>query len=655
MTEVLWRTALVEEAAARAYAAETGVPLRVAKWLLLREVNAADVERFLAPEANKFLQPATFTDISLAVMRILDAIRKQQSIAVVGDYDVDGVTATTILASTFDAMNATYTCIIPHRIENGYGLSTELVDTAHARGCTLIITVDNGIQANQAIDYAAALGIDVVLTDHHEPGDTLPAAHAVVHWIRSSDPAATQVLSGAGVAWKLAEALLASDVVPPTAELAAWHRGLATLGALADIMPMRGETRTLVANGIRDLQRCQMPGWRALCARAGVQPETLQVEAVLWKLTPRLNAAGRMDSADVACALLQASEPGQAEVLATQLEQLNEMRKADTVHVTDEALQQSRALYGEQPTAIVVAGDWNLGVVGIVAARLCETFRCPAIVLSTGEANQLYRGSGRAPDGFPLHDAVAACAHCLHHFGGHASAIGCGLDAESLEAFRTAFTAAVEERKIAEVSDNPLAEDVLPLHEATLETITWMHKLAPFGPANPRPNFCIGPVDIVSVTPLKEGKHVRIRVKEGAHSEDIIWFSVQPDVFTWAPGMRMMGVVDLEENVWQGNRRPQLRMVCARLLPDALFRATFADVYRLLRARRKVTPSDCVKIAGGSSTADIDVILNTFVELGFAHFADSAYHVTEQVVPRDLRESRTYQTHLHRQFHRLDA
>lgn len=655
MMNVPWRTAGIDNHEAERYAAVAGVSIRLAKWLMLRGVSSIDAEKFLAPREQPLQGASVFRDMSRAVSRIRKAISSQETIAIIGDYDVDGVTATAVLSSTFDALLATYTWMIPHRFHDGYGLSRGLVARAKDVGTGLIVTVDNGIQAHDAIQYARTLGIDVVLTDHHAPGDTLPDADAILHWMCSDDPEAVQVLSGAGVVWKLAQALLNGlEHSAELAELLQWHHGLAALGALADVMPMRGETRTLVALGIDALRKCKRPGWVALCAAANVNPQTLNEETILWRITPRLNAAGRMDSARFAVELLMAARQGVAQERVADIEAFNMERKLQTDHATEEAKQQAVAKYGERPTAVVVQGNWHLGVVGIVAARLSETFGCPAIVLAS--VGDDYRGSGRAQDGFPLHDAIVACADILDHFGGHASAIGCGLQRRNLDMFCAKFLSTVSDyTSEPETGLQPIAEDLLPLRDVSLETINCMQRLAPFGPENPRPTFCVGPVELVSVMPLSGGKHARLRIQEGSDCVEVIWFSVAQDVLDWTPGLRMMCVAFLEESVWQGKRRAQLRMERAVPLPDVVWRTTFAQVYRLLRARRRVTARDCLVAPLLDVTHQVNVVLDTFVDLEFAHFADSAYHVNEQAVPRDLRESRTYQTHLHSLFCRYNT
>ena len=445
MTTPLWRTARVDDALARSIATTHQLPHRVAKWLCIRNIPKERIATWLRPESSEWLSPAVFWDMDAAVDRLLTAAAAGERVCIVGDYDVDGVTASAILATTLEALGITWSCLIPHRVEDGYGLSKRLVDQAYALGSTMLVTVDNGIRAHEAIDYAVSLGMDVVLTDHHEPGDTLPeSALVTLHWARA-DGSEVRTLSGAGVARKLAEALLRRGVQGTGAiPLLNWHTGLAALGALADMMPMSVENRKLVKEGLSFLRQCEHPGWRALCHVARVDAQTLSETAVLWSITPRLNAAGRMGTAMVALDLLMSKTDEEAAPLAERIEAWNRERKDDTERVYQEALEQHQALdpSGTSPV-IVVSGAWNLGVAGIAAARLVNATGRPALVFAD-DGTGLLRGSGRASDGFPLHEVVTQCKDYLVHFGGHEAAIGCAVDKANLEKFRAALCAAAK-------------------------------------------------------------------------------------------------------------------------------------------------------------------------------------------------------------------
>ncbi len=651
MTTPLWRTARVDDALARSIATTHQLPHRVAKWLCIRNIPKERIATWLRPESSEWLSPAVFWDMDAAVDRLLTAAAAGERVCIVGDYDVDGVTASAILATTLEALGITWSCLIPHRVEDGYGLSKRLVDQAYALGSTMLVTVDNGIRAHEAIDYAVSLGMDVVLTDHHEPGDTLPeSALVTLHWARA-DGSEVRTLSGAGVARKLAEALLRHGVQGTGAiPLLNWHTGLAALGALADMMPMSVENRKLVKEGLSFLRQCEHPGWRALCHVARVDAQTLSETAVLWSITPRLNAAGRMGTAMVALDLLMSKTDEEAAPLAERIEAWNRERKDDTERVYQEALEQHQALdpSGTSPV-IVVSGAWNLGVAGIAAARLVNATGRPALVFAD-DGTGLLRGSGRASDGFPLHEVVAQCKDYLVHFGGHEAAIGCAVDKANLEKFRAALCAAAKSyhKDSADPPDAPVADDYLPLGEVTLETLEWVERFAPHGPDNPPLTFYVGPVTVVQVTPMGSGKHVRIRVREGKQECDLVWFRAPEDVVRWQREWTVSAVVSLERNTWKGKTSAQLRVIDAFLLRKPLLRQELGYLYRLLHARRKLTLQEAVSSVPERSAEDAKIALETFVELGFAERTESAYHVVEHVVPRDLRDSKHYQSHLRR-------
>ncbi|WDL96191.1 single-stranded-DNA-specific exonuclease C-terminal domain-containing protein [Alicyclobacillus sp. ALC3] len=660
---MLWRTAAVDKGVAERLAAEMLIPVRVARWLCARAGDENEAREWLsAPDNAAGLPWQWFHGMEAAVRLLLEYIAAGQRVCVVGDYDVDGVTASAILGTCLDAVDADWFCVIPHRVEDGYGLSTRLVERAREAGAKVIVTVDNGIRANEAVTYATELGLSVIVTDHHEPGQDLPtAAQAIVHWVASDEPTAVARLSGAGVARKLADAMFdalrslrATEAAERLAGLCPWLDGLATLGALADVMPMRGENRRLVRAGIEALRRTTMPGWIALCQSAGIDAANVTEQSLLWNITPRLNAAGRMGSATVAFELLMAPDPTCAQRAAEQIEAWNRARREATDKAATEAAADCVERFGETvPGGIVVSGTWPLGVVGIVAARLCDRYKRPIIVLAD-DGSGLLRGSGRAPAGFPLLETVSHCATYLAHFGGHDSAIGCGLEKDQLNSFRTAFDHHAEAWWQSRAADSDVAnsagvfaDDYLPLAEVTLDTWSWVNRVGPFGPDNEPLLFYLGPLEVVRVRTMGgRGQHLRVEVREGANKLELVWFSADDVAKTWQPGRRIGALVHLEENVWQGVRRVQARVVSAHSLSGAVIdRGLFTDVYRLLRARRRLHFGETSQTQALEADK-LNVILDTFVELGFARREASAYHMVDEATPCDLRESPSYQQHL---------
>lgn len=658
MQNGLWRCAGLDNAQIRRVAAKYKMPERVARWLLARVDAEEDVLELLKSNHISWTAPDLFEDMGLAVAHIRGCIERKDRIAIVGDYDVDGVTASVILASTLNQLKADWVCLIPHRIVDGYGLTVSLVNRAHALGAKTLVTVDNGIQCVEAVGHAAKLGIAVVVTDHHEPAEErLPDAVAIVHWCRSSTPL-LQRLSGAGVAWKLALALTNHGELALEADFLSWIQALACLGALADMMPMVGENRRLVQEGVAALNGLERPGWKTLCEVAGVRVGHLVAADLLWSVTPRINAAGRMGHATVAFDLLLTDNPGVAAELAAEIEALNQLRRGETERAATEAIEKFEADHAQAalPPVLVVAGPWSLGVVGIVAAKLCDRFQRPAIVFAD-DGGDVLRGSGRAATGVPLHRWVSACAESLEHFGGHETALGCGVQRAKLEEFsRLLLETALRAQSVASDSAGdcqactgslyPVADDYLPLSDVQLDVARWVLRLAPFGNEFPVYEFYIGPVKLGGITAMGNGRHLRMTVEEGRESRQLVWFSPPAWAFELEIGTKLAVVASLEINAWQGVERAQLRVRRVFVLHQPLLREDFAVVYRLLKARRKVYRDELAGNLPEWEATQLRTVVDTLVDLGFAYMQESAYHVVEQVTSRDLRESVVYQTHL---------
>ena len=629
------------------------MPIRVARLLAARGFRDPDeVRRFLAADVP-WSHPADFTDMAAACEQTFRAVRRCESIAVIGDYDVDGVSSAAILTLALRALGGRVTCHIPERVADGYGFSLRLLEDAKRQGASLIITVDNGIRAAEAVSAALADGLGVIVTDHHEPGDALlPAGVPVIHFTRHRDPVSAKRGCGAFVAWKLATALLEAADLPQDDGLRAWLMGLAALGTLADMMPLVGENRRLVREGMGALAAAGSAGWRALCERARVSPETITPSDVSWRLVPRLNAAGRMAHADLAYRLLLENDEERARALAEQIEILNEKRRAAADAAFAEAASVVESRYGHTPPAIVVAGPWPLGVVGLVAARLAQAYGCPAIALANMGDGTL-RGSGRAPEGVPLLDLVARCGDFLDHFGGHEAAIGCGLAAHQLERFRAAFHEAASTLSgPCEMGDppRPIADDYLVLSESADELLAWLEKLAPFGPEHEPFRFFVGPVEVANCTRMGGGEHLRLVLAEGDARQEAVWFRAPACVARDTSGLWAF-VAELVPNAWRGAVRPQLRIERGYRLPGVVSREAFASVFRALRQGPCTIEELRHRLQATSTDLDayLESVVDTFVELGFAAREGGLYHVIASE-KRDLRDSVAYQalvrTHL---------
>ena len=382
---------------------------------------------------EELTDPMLLTDMDKACARILDAIDREETIVVFGDYDVDGVTATALLYQHLKGMGANVKCMLPSREGDGYGLSKNAIQSIHDKGYQLIVTVDNGISALEEAEFAASLGVDLIVTDHHLPHDTLPKAVAVVDPRRADDTSPFKGLCGAGVAFKLCAAL---DGCPPE-EMLDYCGDLAAVGTVADVMPLTGENRTLVKAGLHLLQHSDRPGLLALLDEVGLGGKPVTAENVSYAIAPRINAAGRMDSAVTALQLVLCEDEERAAGLAHKLNEINAARQETEGEIAKAAQAQLEAEPAilEDRVILIWGRDWHPGVIGIVASRLVEKTGRPVIVVSIDEHGE-GKGSGRSVQGFNLHACIASCEDLLLRFGGHAMAAGLSVREENLPELR---------------------------------------------------------------------------------------------------------------------------------------------------------------------------------------------------------------------------
>ena len=545
--------------------------------------DPAEALTLLAGE-EELSDPALLTDMDAACQRIWQAIDNGETIAVFGDYDVDGVTATALLYQHLKGMGATVKCMLPSREGDGYGLSKNAIQSMHNKGCTLIVTVDNGISAVEEADFAASLGMDLIITDHHLPPETLPKAVAVVDPRREDDHSPFKGLCGAGVAFKLCAAL---DGCPPE-EMLDYCGDLAAVGTVADVMPLVGENRTLVREGLALLQDTMRPGLQALMENAGVAGKPVTADTVSYSLAPRLNAAGRMDNAAVALKLLLCTDEAQAAGIAARLAEINTERQQTEQEVFAAAQKTLEADPARQrDRVLVVSGeDWHPGVIGIVASRLVERTGRPVIVVTVDEHGEC-KGSGRSVQGFNLHACIGACADLLIRYGGHAMAAGLSVREENLEALRRRLNEwAARECPVLQIP--PLTCDLsIHLDRVTVDAVRRLDQLAPFGAENPTPVFLLQNAVLDGVYPVSDGKHSRLRLRQGNASLYAVWFGMRPEQLPYATG----DVVDtaLNLSVYDAPRGAQLSGRIIDLHPAGLGSA-MPQQAALVQALRRGTP-----------------------------------------------------------------
>ena len=528
--------------------------------------------------------PMLLTDMDKACARILEAIDKEQTIVVYGDYDVDGVTATALLYQHLKGMGASVKCMLPSREGDGYGLSKNAIQSIHDKGCQLIVTVDNGISALEEAEFAASLGVDLIVTDHHLPHDALPKAVAVVDPRRADDHSPFKGLCGAGVAFKLCAAL---DGCPPE-EMLDYCGDLAAVGTVADVMPLTGENRTLVKAGLKSLQQTDRPGISALLEEVGLEGKPVTAENVSYAIAPRINAAGRMDNAVTALQLVLCEDEERAEELAHKLNEINVARQEteqEIVKAAQEQLDAEPAIL-EDRVILIWGRDWHPGVIGIVASRLVEKTGRPVIVVSVDEHGE-GKGSGRSVQGFNLHECIASCEDILLRFGGHAMAAGLSVREENLPELRRRLNEWAA-RECAVLFTPPLECDLsIHLDRITVESVRRLEQLAPYGAENPTPVFVLEKAVIDGIFSVSEGKHCRLRLRQGNASIYAVWFGMPPEQLPYTMGDVVDAAVNL--SVYESLRGAQLSGRILELHPAGFGNAA-AEQTALVQALRRGTP-----------------------------------------------------------------
>ena len=545
--------------------------------------DPAEALTLLAGEED-LSDPFLLTDMQKACERIWQAIDNGETIVVFGDYDVDGVTATALLYQHLKGMGATVKCMLPSREGDGYGLSRNAIQSIHDKGYQLIVTVDNGISAVEEAEFAAELGIDLIITDHHLPPETLPKAVAVVDPRRLDDTSPFKGLCGAGVAFKLCAAL---DGCPPE-EMLDYCGDLAAVGTVADVMPLTGENRTLVKSGLRQLQNTDRPGFGALLEEVGLAGKPITAENISYAIAPRINAAGRMDSAVTALQLVLCEDPDRAEELAHKLNEINVKRQETELEIFKAA----QVLLEQQPerledrVMLLWGRDWHPGVIGIVASRLVERTGRPVIVVTVDEHGEC-KGSGRSVPGFNLHACIGSCADLLIRYGGHAMAAGLSVREENLPELRRRLNEWAA-RECPVLHTAPLECD-LPIHldRVTVDSVRRIDALAPFGAENPTPVFLLQSAVVDGVYPVSEGRHSRLRLRQGNASVYAVWFGMPSEQLPYTMG----DVVDaaLNLSVYESARGAQLSGRILDLHPVGLG-TKLAEQAALVAALRRGTP-----------------------------------------------------------------
>ena len=525
--------------------------------------SAGQARQLMTPWEEELGDPMALKDMDRAVERVRLALERGERIAVYGDYDVDGITSTSLLTQFLWDLGGDAVPYIPGRLEEGYGLNREAIASLAGQGVKLVVTVDCGITALGETEFARQLGVDVVITDHHACKDSLPAAAAVVDPHRPDCPYPFKGLAGVGVALKLAMAVAGPR---RAGEAFARFRDLAAVGTVADVMPMTGENRAIVSQGLADLNPPKRLGLAKLLECAGLGERPVTSVTVGYTLAPRINASGRMGRAEVALELLLTRDPQRAQELAQELCQLNRDRQT----IEGDIFRQCVQYLDTRPrrSAIVLSSrGWHQGVVGIVASRLAERYGCPAFMICLDQG--MGKGSCRSWGGLNLFELLSDCAPLLENFGGHALAAGFTVPEENIPALERSLEQAVQRRSGGEPLPAQLEVDAqVQPEELTVQAVEALDALEPWGNGNPRPVLMLRGAQVQSACQVGRGRHLKLRLEVRGQALDAIWFSADGGELGLTPGRRVDVAFSPQINEFRGNRTVQLQVLDLRPAPS---------------------------------------------------------------------------------------
>jgi single-stranded-DNA-specific exonuclease len=545
-----WEISPVDSDAVGRLARAVKVPALVARLLVLRGISEPEAaQAFLHPSLAQLHDPYLMADMKAAVERLRRAIDCREKILIYGDYDVDGTMAVVVLLTALRGLGAQVEAHIPHRLADGYGMRVPVIEEAAAKGFSVVISVDTGIREHEVLARARELGIDCIVTDHHLPDEHLPSACAILNPQRTDCTYPEKNLSGVGVAFKLAQALLGERLSERVFQS---YLKVVAIGTIADVVPLVGENRVIAHFGLAGLRRPAQPGLQALLAVAGLEGQEITAGDVGFRIAPRLNAAGRMENARDVIDLFTSPDPSKAREIAERLERLNRERQ----RVEEEMLRKIAEIMEQRPAkascyCLVLAGEgWHRGVIGIVAQRVVERYHRPALVI--GVEDGMGVGSGRSIKPFHLTNALATMSDLFERFGGHAQAAGFSLAAERIGELE----ARLEYYARSALTPQDL-EPVLRIDaEVELREIDWdlyqaLQKMAPFGMGNPTPILAVRGLRLVMAPRVLQEKHLKLRVAQGTKSFDALGWGWAGQAPALAPGQQLDAAVALDQNVFQ--------------------------------------------------------------------------------------------------------
>ncbi len=545
-----WEIPSVDSNTVKRLSRELGVLPLVARLLVQRGVREPEAAHaFLHPLLKQFHDPSRMAGMTAAVERLRRAIARQEKILIYGDYDVDGTMAVVVLLTALRKLGAQVVTHIPHRLQDGYGMRSPVIEEAASRGCRVVISVDTGIREHEVLARGRELGLDCIVTDHHLPDGHLPPACAILNPRRPDCAYPEKNLSGVGVAFKLAQALLGKEL---SERLLQSYLKIVAIGTIADVVPLLGENRVIAHFGLAGLREPAQVGLEALLTVAGLRDVPVSAGDVAFRIAPRLNAAGRMENARDVIELFTSPDVQRARQIAERLDRLNSERQ----RVEDEILREIVERLERQPEeakryTLVLAGEgWHRGVIGIVAQRVVERYHRPALVMGVEDGQAV--GSGRSISGFHLFEALNALRDLFERFGGHAQAAGCTLPAARVPELAARFEAYARGKLSAEDLEPTLRVDgEISLGELDWDLYQALERLAPFGCGNPTPVLAARRLNLVTSPRVLREKHLKLKVAQGSKSFDALAWRWADKGLALRSGQMLDLAFTLDQNVFQ--------------------------------------------------------------------------------------------------------
>ena len=555
-----WKVNDIDKKRAEEISKKFNLEMLASNVLANKGLNDEEIEIFLNPTRNNFHDPFLMPDMKIAVDRILKAIENNEKILIYGDYDADGITSTTILKRFFNDRNIDVGTYIPNRLDEGYGLNKDAIESIKKDDYKLIITVDTGITANEQIVDAKNAGIDVIVTDHHEPGEELPDAIAVVDCKRKDNKYPFRELAGCGVAFKLICAL--AQKLELNENEALKYIDLACVGTISDIVPLEDENRIIAKLGLLLLKQTRNLGLRELIRTIGFKEITS--ETISFGIAPRINACGRMGHQEVALNLFTSDDPIKVREYAYSLEEYNKERQAIEKRIYEESLKLLEKENIEDKSCIVLGNtNWHNGVIGIVSSKITDKYYKPSLLICFED--NIGKGSGRSIPGFDLHEALTKCSSNLESFGGHSMAVGLKLKKEKYEAFKKEIEEYAKENIKEDVLDREiLIDQELQNKDITIHSVRELELLEPFGEGNQEPIVLYKNLKIESIRTLSEGKHIKLNLKNENIKIDAIGFNMGQLANEYLIGDKVDVVGNIKINTFNNFETIQITLIDIR-------------------------------------------------------------------------------------------